>query len=66
MQDMQNMDGKSCGCGHHKMMPTLIVLFGLVFLLQALGVLTDGFVGIVWPILVLVAGFMKMGMCKCC
>ena len=60
------MDGKTCECKHHGVFPVLVTIFGLAFLLRALGVLTEGFVNIVWPILVLVAGLMKMGKCKCC
>jgi len=63
---MENM----CKCGHHKVFPVLVVLFGLLFLLEAIGVVTSGFVMILWPILVIAGGLMKLGsksgMCKCC
>ena len=63
---MKNM----CGCPHHKVTPLLVVLFGLTFLLGALGTLTPGFVNIAWPVIVILAGLMKWseksGMCKCC
>ena len=63
---MKNM----CPCPHHKVMPVLIILFGLTFLLGALGILTSGFVGIAWPVIVIAGGLMKWmnksGMCKCC
>ena len=66
----KNMEeGKNvCKCSHHKMVPGLIVVFGLVFLLGALGVLSSNAVSIAWPIVVIAAGAMKMmeGMCKCC
>ena len=62
------MEGKTCGCGCHKGFPILVILFGLVFLLSALNVVTMAFVGIAWPILVIIAGLMKLmkGKCGCC
>jgi hypothetical protein len=64
--DMENKDmgGKTCNCGHHKVFPILVILFGLAFLLGALNILTWSFVGIAWPILVIIAGASKF--CKCC
>ena len=66
MENMKNM----CSCSHHKVMPVLVILFGLTFLLGALGILASGFVNIVWPIIVIAGGLMKWanksGMCKCC
>ena len=63
---MENM----CGCSHHKVVPVLVILFGLTFLLEALGFVTSGFVMIAWPVLVIAGGLMKLmsksGMCKCC
>ncbi len=60
--------GMKCACPHHKVVPLMIVLFGLTFLLRALGTITPDTAGVVWPILVIVAGFMKFskGACKCC
>lgn len=57
-----------CRCGHHKVIPILVVLFGLEFLLAQVNVLTWNFVGVTWPILVIIAGCMKLfrGACKCC
>lgn len=70
---MENMpqggEGKNlCKCPHHKMIPGLVVLFGLLFLLHALGVVTEGLVSVVWPVLVILVGLQKMmqGKCKCC
>lgn len=62
------MCGGVCKCPHHKMVPGLIVLFGLVFLLGTFEVLTSYAVSIIWPILVILGGLMKMmeGKCKCC
>ena len=63
---MQN--GNVCKCPHHKMIPLLVLLFGITFLLGALGTLSAGTVNVVWPILVIIAALMKLskGMCKCC
>ena len=59
-----------CKCSHHKVMPILVILFGLTFLLGTLGTLTSGFVNIAWPVIVIAGGLMKLmdksGMCKCC
>ena len=63
---MENM----CKCPHHKVMPVLVILFGVTFLLGYWGTLSWGMVNTVWPILVILAGAMKLadksGMCKCC
>lgn len=61
-------NGSSCGCPCHKAMGGLVIAFGLVFLLRALGVLSDHIAGIVWPVIIILAGLNKMtaGMCKCC
>jgi len=72
---LKNMDqccaggeAKKCGCPHHKMVPLLITLLGLAFLLKAMGILSAGFVGYTWPVLIILIGLQKMmsGMCKCC
>jgi len=51
-------------------MPVLVILFGLTFLLGAWGIFDKNSVNTIWPVLVIVAGFMKIGeksgMCKCC
>lgn len=53
---------------HHKVVPLLVVVFGLVFLLEALDMMSMVTVGLVWPVLVILGGLMKLsvGMCKCC
>ena len=58
----------SCKCPHHKMTPVLVVLFALLFLLGNLGVVGMRVVDIGWPIIVGLAGLMKLtgSMCKCC
>ena len=57
-----------CGCPHHKMLPILGVLFGLLFLLGAYGWLSDRTVSVGWPLLVLVGSLSKLmgGKCSCC
>lgn len=57
-----------CKCMHHKAPSILVVLFGLLFLLKALGYVSMATVDIAWPILVLLLGLMKLtsGKCKCC
>lgn len=67
---MQTMKGDmdKCRCPHHKVVPGLVALFGLVFLLGALGVLSANIVSILWPIVIIIGGVVKMtsGSCKCC
>ena len=57
-----------CACPHHKIMPVLVVVFGMVFLLGSWNIFTDSAVSTLWPLIVIVAGFLKMGQgkCKCC
>jgi hypothetical protein len=62
-----NAEGKTCNCAHHKVLPWLVILFGVLFLLENLGV-SWVLVSWVWPILVVLAGcamLMKKS-CKCC
>lgn len=67
MMKGEMMHGKTCSCPHHKLIPTLIIFFALLFLLGAFGVVTERFVSIAWPIIVGVAGFFKLieDKCKC-
>lgn len=57
-----------CKCPHHKVVPAMIILIGLLFLLNALGSLSAATLAWTWPIALIVIGVMKMtrGMCKCC
>lgn len=57
-----------CGCGHHNIVPILMILFGTSFLLQYQGILTVEAVNIIWPILVGIAGVVKLteDKCGCC
>ena len=63
-------DGKKCGCccPCHMMKGFLVILFGLTFLLGTFEVLSQHWVSIIWPILVMLAGGFSMmkGKCKCC
>ena len=65
---MDSMKSGMCSCPHHKMPGLLVVVFGLIFLLGYLNVLTSQAVMIAWPIVVILAGLMKLmsGRCKCC
>ncbi len=60
--------GKSCGCIHHKMVPLMITLIGLVFLAKAMMWVSVATADWVWPILLIIAGLTKMygSKCKCC
>ncbi len=65
----ENKDGAMmCKCPHHKVVPLMITLIGVVFLLGNMGTMSMQTVGIVWPVLVIVIGVMKLmkGACKCC
>ncbi len=69
MNDMQGGGmGKMCGCGHHKIVPLMITLIGLDFLFANLGWVPESFVATSWPVLLTIAGVMKLmkGKCKCC
>jgi hypothetical protein len=61
------MEGKMCSCPHHKVMPIGIILIGLVVLAGQLGWVTMSFVGVAWPILLILIGIGKWmgGSCKC-
>ena len=62
------MHGNVCRCPHHKVVPLTIVLFGVTFLLSALGTISCETRNIIWPILVIIGGGTKLfsGSCKCC
>ncbi len=67
MNPNQNEGGKvcmGCGCNCHKAAPIAIILIGLVWLAGSLGWLSMGTVGIVLPILVVIAGASKLCRCK--
>lgn len=58
---------RDCKCMHHKMVPALVAAIGLVFLLKALEIFSVATADILWPILLMLAGLIKMtsGNCKC-
>ena len=60
-------EGKKC-CPCKNMPAVFMILFGLTFLLRALGVISIHAASIAWPVIVIVAGlqFLLRGMCKCC
>jgi len=65
MHEMKMGEGMTCKCGHHKVLPGIVILFGLLFLLGTLGVVSPEVVNIGWPILVILGGLMKMMQMKC-
>jgi hypothetical protein len=67
MEELHNGQ-KCCKCPHHGMFTWGIFLIALVILLGNLGVFTQGFVGIVWPIILGLIAIFKMcgNKCKCC
>lgn len=64
------MEGEKmkCSCPHHKMIPFLMLLLGVLFLLLAFNLVTWRLASIVWPMLVIVGAVTKLakGRCKCC
>lgn len=66
--DQPMMQGGMCKCPHHKVVPGMITLIGLLFLLNALGSLSSSTLAVVWPLALMVIGLTKMfrGGCKCC
>ena len=60
--------GKTCNCSHHIMKPVLLLILGFDFLLGALGVLTNSFVQVTWPIILIIIAIAMMSgkKCKCC
>ena len=57
-----------CKCPHHKMVPMMIFVVGLLFFLNTVNVITTGALNTLWPIAVMIAGLTKMmgSSCKCC
>ncbi|MEK7664490.1 MAG: hypothetical protein AAB340_03605 [Patescibacteria group bacterium] len=68
MENMQDM--KNCNCIHHKVIPFLVVVFGVTFLMGFWEMINWDVVNIVWPVIIIVIGLMKlverMEICKCC
>lgn len=63
-----DMTDPLCTCHHHRIAPIALVLIGLDFLANALGLVSDGFLAVSWPILLVVAGLAKLlgRTCRCC
>lgn len=57
-----------CACAHHQVVPVAIVLIGLDFLANALGLVPDALLAMTWPVLLVVAGVAKLAGpgCHCC
>ena len=57
-----------CVCGHHDVIPVLMILFAVLFLLGYQGVITSVSVNTLWPIFVGLAGVVKLTEknCRCC
>lgn len=56
-----------CQCKHHVVFPILVILFGILFLLNALGIVSAETTAITWPLIVIFAGLTKLkaGHCRC-
>jgi Domain of unknown function (DUF5668) len=59
---------EKCPCTHHQIIPLLIIVLGLLFLLANLQLVNYEIVTVLWPILLIVIGMVKIGdhKCKCC
>jgi len=62
------MDKGMCKCPHHKIVPLMVFIIGLLFFLNVLNILTTSALNMLWPIALMIAGLMKMmsRKCKCC
>lgn len=63
-----HMNGKKCECRCHRALPILVILFGLTFLLGAMNMIMESTVSLIWPILVIICGFIGLNKknCNCC
>jgi hypothetical protein len=66
MENMNQGGSMGCKCPHHKVTPVAIILIGLAFLLGDWNILTMGAVALIWPVLLIIIGLVKLGGCKCC
>ncbi|MBY0369884.1 DUF5668 domain-containing protein [bacterium] len=60
--------GSKCGCPCHSAKGIFITLVGVVFLLKAMGIISDDIAGYIWPSVIILIG-LKMtfkNVCKCC
>jgi len=60
--------GKVCNCPHHKVIPIIVLLIGLVVLLSAFNIWSGQVETILIGVLILIVGFVKLksASCKCC
>ena len=76
---MEDIEEKTCGngecgscdmgkCGCKMATPILVILFGLVFLLNATGVISAYVLSMVWSIIIILIGVAKLAkkMCNKC
>lgn len=59
---------KRAMCCSKESISFLVIIMGIAFLLRGLGVLTEKFVDVLWPLLLILAGFshMRKGHCAQC
>ena len=59
---------KNCSCKHHKIVPAAILIVGIIFVLQSFSILPGLSSMLVFGVLLVIVGWMKiMGRkCKCC
>jgi predicted RND superfamily exporter protein len=60
------MSSNTCKCPHHKIIPLLILIFGLTLLAGALNWVSGNTVYIVAALVVILIGLQKLIGCKCC
>ena len=60
--------GSKCFCPCHSMVGVFLVLFGAVFLLRQLELISESTTEIIWPIMIILVGLKKIfkGKCPCC
>lgn len=65
---MDTMSQSHCSCPHHKVVPLMALLIGVLFLLHAFAYVSDHVTDVLWPVFVIVAAGTKlMGRkCTCC
>ncbi len=64
-QQMGGGQKMMCGCPHHKAVPILIILFGLLFLLGSWNIVSASMVTMGWPIIIILIGLTKLMKAKC-
>ncbi len=66
--DVNTQSTNVCKCTHHRTVPILVMLIGVAFLLNAVGIMDSYTLSIMWPILVIIASITKVceHKCACC